>query len=166
LAKQLSAAEQELYDEMKQTESKVQEVEQQMPTSDGSAFRFAQEATESMDIAEDNLAKGQAMQGEGYQVLASLRIRDTIEALQNEMQQMQQMQQQVSEMSGKEPGEGEDSGDGGDDSEDMANADIPLDNDKLSPEEYRRALLEGMKGNVPQEFEALKKRYYEELVAQ
>lgn len=166
LAKQLSSDEQDLYNEMKQTESKVQEVEQQMPTADGSAFRFAQEATESMDVAEDNLAKGQAMQGEGFQVLASLRVRDTIEALQDEMKQMQQMQQQVSQMSGK-PGEGNKPGENGeDDSEEMANADIPLDNDKLSPEEYRRALLEGMKGNVPQEFEALKKRYYEELVAQ
>jgi hypothetical protein len=35
-----------------------------------------------------------------------------------------------------------------------------------TPEAYRRALLEGMSGEVPEEFEALKKRYYEELVRQ
>ena len=35
-----------------------------------------------------------------------------------------------------------------------------------TPEEYRRALLEGMEGDVPEEYRALKKRYYEELVLQ
>ena len=36
----------------------------------------------------------------------------------------------------------------------------------MSPEEYRKALLEGMKGDVPEEYQTLKKRYYEELVQQ
>ena len=54
-------------EEMSEAESKVEEIEQQIPTADGSAYRFAQEATQAMKTAEDNLAKGQAMQGEGYQ---------------------------------------------------------------------------------------------------
>ena len=36
----------------------------------------------------------------------------------------------------------------------------------MTPEAYRRALLEGMEGEVPSEYRALKKRYYEELVNQ
>ena len=35
-----------------------------------------------------------------------------------------------------------------------------------TPEAYRKALIEGMQGEVPDEFRAWKKRYYEELVAQ
>jgi hypothetical protein len=43
---------------------------------------------------------------------------------------------------------------------------IPGREEFRTPEEYRRALLQGMEGDVPEEYRALKKRYYEELVAQ
>ena len=43
---------------------------------------------------------------------------------------------------------------------------ILLEQNEMSPEEYRRLLLEGMSGAVPEEFQRLKKRYYEELVQQ
>ena len=54
-------------------------------------------------------------------------------------------------------------GDGGIPAELM---ELPDPEDFQTPEEYRRALLEGMRGDVPDEFEALKKRYFEELVRQ
>ena len=38
--------------------------------------------------------------------------------------------------------------------------------DFRTPEEYRQALLRGMEGDVPEEYRALKRRYYEELVHQ
>ncbi len=44
--------------------------------------------------------------------------------------------------------------------------DMPDPNDFPTPEEYRQALMEGMQGDVPPEYEALKARYYEELVRQ
>ena len=76
------------------------------------------------------------------------------------MQQMQQMQQQVSEMSSGQPQDG-------DESDSQSNSvDIPPPEARVSPEEYRKLLLEGMQGAVPEEFQSLKKRYYEELVAQ
>ena len=37
---------------------------------------------------------------------------------------------------------------------------------RLTPEAYRKALLEGMEGEVPEAYRAWKKRYYEELVQQ
>ena len=43
---------------------------------------------------------------------------------------------------------------------------IPGREEFRTPEAYRRALLEGMEGDVPEEYRALKKRYYEELVHQ
>ena len=49
----------------------------------------------------------------------------------------------------------------------MDNASNPLDLvEEMTPEEYRRRFLEGMSGSVPEEFQMLKKRYYEELVQQ
>ena len=35
-----------------------------------------------------------------------------------------------------------------------------------TPEAYRKALLEGMQGAVPEEYKSLNRRYYEELVRQ
>ena len=43
---------------------------------------------------------------------------------------------------------------------------IPPIEKRVSPEEYRRLLLEGMQGDVPDEYQAMKKKYDEELVAQ
>jgi hypothetical protein len=44
--------------------------------------------------------------------------------------------------------------------------DIPGREEFRTPEEYRRALLDGMEGEVPEEYRAMKRRYYEELVLQ
>jgi len=43
---------------------------------------------------------------------------------------------------------------------------IPAPEEFRTPEEYRRALLEGMQGEIPPEYQALEKHYYEDLVRQ
>ena len=43
---------------------------------------------------------------------------------------------------------------------------IPAPESFQTPEAYRKALLEGMEAEVPDEYRALKQRYYEELVRQ
>jgi hypothetical protein len=43
---------------------------------------------------------------------------------------------------------------------------LPQPEEFRTPEAWRRALLEGMAGEVPEEYRALKIRYYEELVHQ
>ena len=54
----------------------------------------------------------------------------------------------------------------GESSDSMSSVELnPLEKE-VSPEEYRKMLLEGMQGDVPDEYQALKKKYYEELVAQ
>ena len=160
LAKQQNAKQQNLRTQMQQAIQEVIKLEQQMPTADGSASQFAKEAVEDMQEAGESLQEGDSLRGEGFEIQSALRIRDTIDALQQQMQQMQQMQQQMQQMSGESSG----SDDG--DSEDISSVDIPPIERRLTPEEYRKQLLEGMQGDVPQEFEILKKRYYEELVAQ
>jgi hypothetical protein len=67
--------------------------------------------------------------------------------------------------SGGESGD-EDGGGGEGDQEGRDDVQIPLPADFRTPEEYRKALLEGMRGDVPEEYRALNRRYYEELVRQ
>ena len=144
-----------LHQEMMGLIPKVEEVEQQMPTATGEATEFAmgQEYGPSGSV----LSEGENMAGESLQFQSSARIRDTIEALKQAAALMQQMQQQTDQMAGG--GEG--------DSEIMSSeVELPPIEPQLSPEEYRKMLLQGMQGGVPEEYETLKKKYYEELVAQ
>ncbi len=146
-----------LYQEIMALVPKVEEVEQQMPTATGEATEFAMEAGKNMDQAAQFLSEGENMPGESLQFQSSARIQDTIEALKQAAAQMQQMQQQTDQMAGG--GEG--------DSDNMSSeVELPPIEPRVSPEEYRKMLLQGMQGGVPEEYENLKKKYYEELVAQ
>ena len=82
----------------------------------------------------------------------------------------QQSQQLQSGQSGGGGGEssGEAQGGEGDQENNMSfdSFQLPPPEEFQSPEEYRRALIEGMQADVPDEFRSLKKRYYEELVQQ
>lgn len=111
------------------------------------------------------------MQGQGHQLDAARRVREAREQLERQMQNHQQMQQSIGQMQGeKQPGgEGEGEGeekDNGEGERQDGGVELPLAEDFQTPEAYRRALLEGMESDVPDEYEALKRRYYEELVRQ
>jgi hypothetical protein len=120
-----------------------------------------------MERAGSSLDAGEAMQGEGHQREAAQRLSEAHEQLQQQMQQMQQMQQARGQMQGQQEG-GE--GDGGEEddgqSESREGFELPAPEDFMLPEEYRKALLEGMAGDVPEEYRALKQQYFEELVRQ
>ncbi|MEM6930709.1 MAG: hypothetical protein AAF602_27495, partial [Myxococcota bacterium] len=117
--------------------------------------------------ASDDLRDGELMQAEGSQGVASQRIRDAIESLQ---QARQQAQQQAGPLrpggEAQEGGDEDGSEDRGDGDLNRGDFEIPGREEFRTPEEYRRALLEGMQGDVPEEFRSMKKRYYEELVHQ
>jgi len=76
------------------------------------------------------------------------------------------MAQMQSAMEGGGSGYSQGGGEGGDESEAPMTIELPTPEEFQTPEEYRRALLLGMQGDVPDEFEALKRRYYEDLVSQ
>ena len=128
-----------------------------MPTATGEATEFAMEAGKNMDQAAYFLSEGENMAGESLQFQSSARIQDTIEALQQAAAQMQQMQQQMDQMAGGGEGDGDSL---------SSEVELPPIEPRVSPEEYRKMLLQGMQGGVPEEYETLKKKYYEELVAQ
>ena len=165
LAQEMSSRQDSLQQKQDALEKQTQKVEQGMPTADGSASKFLQEATGSMGDAEQLLRMGRSVSGEGLQRDAAQNIQKTIDRLQQQQQEMQKMKQQSQKMSGK--GKQEQKENGGDKGEGEEMASNPLDLvEEMTSEEYRRRFLEGMSGSVPEEFQMLKKRYYEELVQQ
>ncbi len=124
-------------------------------------------ARDEMGRAERSLNGARVQEAEGAESAAADRLWQAqqqlaqgaaaLEQLQRAMD-AQQGQGQRGDQDGQRRGEGEELSDN-------PEIEIPVD-DLLDAEAYRKALLEGMKGEVPAEFEALKRRYYEELVRQ
>jgi predicted nucleic acid-binding Zn-ribbon protein len=179
-----------------ETRQQVQQMREQQQAIEqrlGAARSAAKQIAESMPIRPDGLEealedaqaeagqagtaleKGAPMPAEGSMGSAAQRIGDAADALKDAMQSLQQMQQggeSSGERSGGQQQEG-DEGQGGDPdsggkgmSVDNMRVEIPGAEEYVVPEEYRKALLEGMQGDVPEEYRALKKRYFEELVHQ
>jgi hypothetical protein len=166
LAQQLAQQQQQLNASQQQMQQQVQQFEQQMPTSDGQASESMEQAGDAMQRAQQRLAEGQSMPGEGHQRDAAGQLQNARDSLEQQMQQYQQMQQRMQQMQGEQEGERPDGEEQS--GEDFAREmfEIPAPEEFQTPEEYRRALLEGMEAAVPEEYQALKKRYYEELVRQ
>ena len=129
------------------------------------------EAADRMRDAGDDLGRGRPMEAEGSQGVASRRLEDAQQSLRQAMQQASEQAQGGSQSSEGQEGRGEE-GDsegadrGGQGNERDIELDIPTREEFRTPEEYRRALLEGMEGEVPEEYRSMKRRYYEELVHQ
>ena len=163
-ARQLSQRQQQLQDEQNRLQRQVRDVERQMPTGQGEATEAMERAGQAMGQADEALQQGQPAPGEGHMREAAEQVgaaREELERLQQQMQQMQQMQQQMG-------GKGNPEGDGDSDSApaQRPRVELPDPEQFRTPEAYRRALLEGMESEVPEEYEALKRQYYEELVQQ
>jgi len=171
-AQQMADRQAELEARAEALQRDVQRVEQAMPSADGRAGQAMQEAGDAMGRAQEALEEGQGMQGQGHQADAARRVREAREQLDRQMRNHQQMQQSIQQMQGRDQsgGEGEEGEEGGQQSGDGDGQDrgieLPLAEDFQTPEDYRRALLEGMESDVPDEYRALKRRYYEELVRQ
>jgi len=163
LARQLAKEQAELKQRQEGLSKEVQRVERAMPTGDGKAAEAMKGAGEAMERAEDALQQGEAAPGSSHQRDAANRVAEARDRLQQQAEQMQQAQQQA-----QGEGEGSQNRDKGEEqgSPSAELMELPDPEDFQTPEEYRRALLEGMRGDVPDEFEALKKRYFEELVRQ
>jgi hypothetical protein len=164
-ARSLSQRQEQLGQRGEALAKKVRAVERQMPTGDGSAEKAMQRAGESMENAERSLEQGRAMPAAGYGKNASVELGAAADALREEQAAREQLQDETQRMrqgdsdQGKQPKSGDSPSTG-------QTADLPAPEEFRTPEEYREALLQGMEADVPDEFQALKKRYYEELVHQ
>ena len=161
---------------LQEAQQAAKEFAQQFPVRPEGLEEGLHDAKQEMEQASAELGQGRPMPAEGSMGTAAQRIADAREALEQAMEKAAEQQQALGgggsggkEGEPQEGGEGE--GEGGGDQSGESDAfdqpmEIPAPEDFRTPEEYRRALLEGMEGEVPEQYRALKKRYYEELVRQ
>lgn len=174
---EMQAASQDLAEQQRQLQErldnateKAEELAKDFPVRPGEMMERLGEGKKRMDEASQDLGEGKPMPAQGSQGAAADRIREAREELDKAMEQASQQQQQLQEGgSGSNKGEKSDDSDeknGRDNNERPPDVQIPGAEEFRTPEEYRRALLEGMEADVPDEYRALKKRYFEELVRQ
>jgi hypothetical protein len=152
-----------LQDRQRVLGQEVRTIEAALPVATGEASKAMSGAGVAMERARGALEQGVAVSGEGHQRRAVDLVRETAAHLQQSMEDQAQMQQSMSAMNGEKRAE---SGDEPGDSPSTVEPEIPAPELFKTAEDYRRALLEGMAGEVPEEFQALKKRFYEDLVRQ
>lgn len=124
-------------------------------------------AEQEMGNASELLKGGKPVEGEGAELAAANHLAEASQALERAMRDREQMQRFMQGQSANRPeGQKQSQKDGEKTDRCAERVEIPVPEEFRTPEAYRRALLEGMSGAVPQEYEALKRRYYEELVKQ
>jgi hypothetical protein len=163
-ARSLSQRQEQLGQRGEGLEKKVRDVERQMPTGDGSAQRAMERAGESMENSERSLEQGRAMPAAGYGKNASDELGAAADALREQQAAREQLRDETQRMREGNTQQRDQPESGN--SSTMGAAELPAPEEFRTPEEYREALLQGMEADVPDEFQALKKRYYEELVHQ
>lgn len=163
----LEAEQRAMEGELADAQSDARRVAQSMQVTPRNLEPSLQAAGERMGQAGDQLGRGDGVQAQGSQGAASQHIRDAIRDLQK-AQESAQRQQQSGSGGGSEGGEQQQAQDdqSGADGPSEGRGELPEPEDFRTPEAYRQALLQGMEGEVPEEYRALKRRYYEELVHQ
>jgi len=143
---------------------KAAELAQQMPIQPRGLMPAMKGADEQMEHARSALENSLPMPAEGAQGQAADRLKEAQEAIKQAMQDMARMAR--ARAGSGNPSSGKSSGSGEEPEMSAQDIEIPSPEDFRTPEEYRRSLLEGMQGDVPEEFRGMKKRYYEGLVKQ
>jgi polyhydroxyalkanoate synthesis regulator phasin len=167
----LSDEQRQLKQDLEQAQQAAEQLVREFPVHPRGMEEALEGADDRMKSAGESLKRGQPLQAEGSQGVAAQRVREAKEALERAMRQAQQQARQL-QSGGKGGGGaegGKEQGPGGEQEQNTMNFDtfqLPPPEEFRSPEEYRRALIEGMEADVPDEFRSLKKRYYEELVQQ
>lgn len=165
---QMAEQQQQLAERAEQAAKHAEQLAGQLPMQAPGLERGTRQAADQGRRAAEAMQQGEAMEAEGGQRAAEAGLQEAEQALEEAQRNMEQMQRASRSSRGQqdqgEGEEGKEDGDGGS----VSDEDIPLPapEEFLTPEEYRRALLEGMEGDVPEEYKALNRRYYEELVRQ
>lgn len=162
----LEAPQRALVQELTSLQGEVRKVIEQYPVRPDGLEENVDAAMHRMGDARASLGEGRALEAEGAQGMTLGHLKRAREALE---QAMRQAARESAEGSGSR-GQGQDQEGAGRGGDEIARPDqemgIPTREDFQSPEAYRDALLRGMEGEVPAQYRALKKRYFEELVHQ
>jgi len=164
-ALELDRVQQALETETVGAEPTAQQVAQELPMGAPGLEEGVAGAVREIGRSRAALQGGRTVEAEGAEGAAAERLLQAREALEQAAAAMQQMRDAM-EQAGQHGGQEQQGGGRGDELARHNQVEIPPPEEFETPEAYRRALLEGMKGEVPPEYEALKRRYYEELVRQ
>ena len=160
----LSLRQRQLEGETQEAREMAAQLSEQLPMGAPGLNEGMDGAVREMDRARDSLSRARTVEAEGAEGAAADRLKQAQEALEQAAAAMAQMQEA---MRGEgQSGERSQAQRGDEEEQHREPIEIPAPEEFQTPEEYRKALLEGMQGEVPSEFEALKRRYYEELVRQ
>jgi hypothetical protein len=179
---QLAERQRALEERLRAAEGQAREIGQSMPVPMRGLDEAMQGAGQQMGRARQSLERGQGMSAEGSEGMAAERLAEAQRALDDAMQRARQASsaRRPGRPGGEQEGEGEGEGEGGQEpgrrgqdgddrgpgeTSDGRRVAIPSPEEFQTPEAYRQALLEGMEGDVPEEYRALKRRYFEELVS-
>ena len=133
----------------------ARKVAQELPTRPEGIEEGMGESNEAMGRSGGHLTRGAPTPAQGAQQSSVDGLQKALDALRQAMEALEN------------DGEGgESEGSGGADRAAAEQIRIPSPELFRTPEQYRRELIQGMEGEVPDEYRALKKRYYEELVNQ
>lgn len=169
--RQLAEEQQQIAQRSRKAADGAEQIAQQLPMKAPGLERGTQQAAQQAERAAGAMRAGDPMRAEGGQRATEDGLREAQEALQDAQENLKQMQQ-ASKGEGDGGGKDESKGEGqsqqdGEGSNATSNElMLPAPEEYQSPEEYRKALLEGMEAMVPAAYEAAKQRYYEELVRQ
>ncbi|GDX81890.1 hypothetical protein LBMAG42_37010 [Deltaproteobacteria bacterium] len=165
----LSGDQGELADRAQKVSDHARKVARSLPADASELEQAAEEGAEEAQRGADAMQDGDAMGAAGAQSAAQSAFERAQDALQQALQDMSEMNQAGQGGQGGEeaqkPGE-RNGGAQGQDGEGRQEVSIPAPEEFETPEAYRKALLEGMQGVVPEAYRATNRRYYEELVRQ
>ncbi len=164
---ELSKAQQQLGERADKTAERAKKVAHSMPSDASELEEATAEGAEQAKRAAEAMQEGDAMGASGGQQAAEDAFERAQEALEQALEDAKQMQAgggSGDQSEGDQPNEPSDQGDQG--SSVRQEVTIPAPEEFETPEAYRKALLEGMQGDIPEAYRATNKRYYEELVRQ
>jgi hypothetical protein len=130
---------------------------------------------EAVDQARGALTQAAGFLPGGFAREAEAAERTAVQALEEAARILEQAMQDAQDMA--QTGEGGSGGQGGEPqggsrrgkdeaAQECSNVEIPAPEEFRTPEAYREALLEGMQAEVPPQYQALERYYYDELVRQ
>jgi hypothetical protein len=164
-SQKLSSEQNSLQGETQSAQALARQLSEKLPMGAPGLNEGMEGAVREMERATESLRRARTVEAEGAEGAAADRLRQAREALDQAAAAMAQMQEAMRGQ-GQQGGERPDGQDKTGEERRQDPIEIPAPEEFQSPEAYRKALLEGMQGDVPSEFEALKRRYYEELVRQ
>jgi hypothetical protein len=168
---EMAAEQQQLAQRAAKATESASRVAKKLPMDAPGLEEGTRRAAEQGGQAAEALRTGEALRAGGAQRATGEGLQEAIAALQQAQQDMKDMQQAAQGEGEGKPGEGKGDRKGrpdgkGDEDSDAQDVALPAPEAFQTPEAYRKALLEGMQGEVPEEYKALNRRYYEELVRQ